>query len=124
MDTLVKADDFTWVMAGVFIWSCCEPFVGILCACLPTYGPLLRKWWKTASSSDRYQLGETIFNLDKTNVRNNKARKEWKQLCDTENHLRQGDELGLANDISAIGSGSVRTKRSGDMGTTQDDPVI
>ncbi|KEY74717.1 hypothetical protein S7711_05466 [Stachybotrys chartarum IBT 7711] len=43
MYRLVNAADFTWAMSNVFIWSCCEPFVGIVCACLPTYAPLVRR---------------------------------------------------------------------------------
>lgn len=46
MDQLVKSADFTWAMSKVFIWSCCEPFVGIVCACLPTYAPLFRRLWR------------------------------------------------------------------------------
>ncbi|KZF23478.1 hypothetical protein L228DRAFT_238042 [Xylona heveae TC161] len=34
--------DFTWNMAQSFIWSCVEPCIGIVCACLPTLRPLLR----------------------------------------------------------------------------------
>lgn len=45
MDQLVKSADFTWAMSKVFIWSCCEPFIGIVCACLPTYAPLVRRWY-------------------------------------------------------------------------------
>ncbi|KAL2130878.1 hypothetical protein VTI74DRAFT_5832 [Chaetomium olivicolor] len=48
MDQLVKSQDFTWAMSKVFIWSCCEPFIGIVCACLPTYAPLVRKWWSAS----------------------------------------------------------------------------
>lgn len=36
-------------MGAVFVWSCVEPFVGIFCACLPTYPPLLRLLWKKFS---------------------------------------------------------------------------
>ncbi|KAH6845776.1 hypothetical protein B0I37DRAFT_398918 [Chaetomium sp. MPI-CAGE-AT-0009] len=51
MDQLVKSPDFTWAMSKVFIWSCCEPFIGIVCACLPTYAPLVRKWWSAATAA-------------------------------------------------------------------------
>lgn len=51
MDQLVKSPDFTWAMSKVFIWSCCEPFVGIVCACLPTYAPLVRSLWRRGGSS-------------------------------------------------------------------------
>jgi len=46
MDKLVDSPDFTWAMSKVFIWSCCEPFIGIVCACLPTYAPLVRRFWR------------------------------------------------------------------------------
>ena len=45
MDKLVKAQDFTWAMCQVFVWSCVEPFTGIVCACLPTYAPFVRRWF-------------------------------------------------------------------------------
>ncbi|KAK3934016.1 hypothetical protein QBC46DRAFT_429444 [Diplogelasinospora grovesii] len=48
MDQLVNSADFTWAMSKVFVWSCCEPFTGIVCACLPTYAPLVRRWWSTS----------------------------------------------------------------------------
>jgi hypothetical protein len=34
-------------MGKLFIWSCCEPFIGIVCACLPTLAPFFRRWWAT-----------------------------------------------------------------------------
>lgn len=59
MDQLVKSPDFTWAMSKVFIWSCCEPFIGIVCACLPTYAPLVRRWWTASHSRRDYRSGET-----------------------------------------------------------------
>lgn len=50
MNRLVLSADFTWATSQVFIWSCIEPFVGILCACLPTYAPLVRRWYSTTKS--------------------------------------------------------------------------
>lgn len=50
MNKLVHSTDFTWAMCQVFIWSCVEPFIGILCACLPTYAPLVRKWNSVSAS--------------------------------------------------------------------------
>lgn len=41
------SDDATWTIAPVFLWSCVEPFLGIVCACLPTLSPLFRRWWST-----------------------------------------------------------------------------
>ncbi|KAL8842366.1 MAG: hypothetical protein Q9176_002755 [Flavoplaca citrina] len=34
--------DPTWDMVDVFIWSTVEPGIGVVCACLPVMGPLLR----------------------------------------------------------------------------------
>jgi hypothetical protein len=44
INQLVGANDISWAMSRVFVWSCCEPSVGIICACLPTYAPLVRGW--------------------------------------------------------------------------------
>lgn len=32
-----------------FVWICCEPMVGIICACLPTYAILFRTQRKNAN---------------------------------------------------------------------------
>lgn len=52
-DFLTSSVDATWAMGEVFIWSCCEPFMGILCACLPTLAPLFRIWRDRSSSTNR-----------------------------------------------------------------------
>ncbi|EFX01666.1 pth11-like integral membrane protein [Grosmannia clavigera kw1407] len=51
LDHFTKDEDVVWAMAEVFVWSCCEPCVGIVCACLPTYGPLFArfKWFRQVS---------------------------------------------------------------------------
>lgn len=49
---LIKSIDLTWVMADVFRWSCCRPFIGTLCACLPTLAPFFRRWWSTVRTHD------------------------------------------------------------------------
>ncbi|KAJ5780137.1 hypothetical protein N7457_005297 [Penicillium paradoxum] len=41
----IRSNDPSWTIAPVFVWSCVEPFIGILCACLPTFSPLFRRWW-------------------------------------------------------------------------------
>lgn len=124
MDMLVKAADFTWAMAEVFIWSCCEPFVGIVCACLPTYAPLFRRWWTTlntkryGSASDQESKG---YNPDTTKVRLNKAKREWNRLHgnkDNDPKLRCDDEVELTNNISGGRHGSVRTNLSDDNNHT------
>ncbi|KAG4419194.1 hypothetical protein IFR04_007695 [Cadophora malorum] len=44
---VITSDDLTWAMGQLFIWSCCEPYIGIVCACLPTLAPFFRRWWAT-----------------------------------------------------------------------------
>ncbi|QQK45155.1 integral membrane pth11 [Penicillium digitatum] len=39
------SNDQSWTIAPVFMWSCVEPFIGIVCACLPTFLPMFRRWW-------------------------------------------------------------------------------
>jgi len=69
MDQLVKSPDFTWAMSKVFIWSCCEPFVGIVCACLPTYAPLVRSLWRRAGSSYADMPDDGNYASDKSGMR-------------------------------------------------------
>ncbi|CAG7954384.1 unnamed protein product [Penicillium olsonii] len=40
-----QSEDPSWTIGPVFVWSCVEPFIGIVCACLPTFTPLFRRWW-------------------------------------------------------------------------------
>lgn len=35
--------DLAWNLACAYIWTCVEPMVGIICACLPTYAILFRR---------------------------------------------------------------------------------
>lgn len=94
MDKLVKAEDVTWAMAQVFIWSCCEPLVGIVCACLPTFGPLLRRWFKTVTSTADGQINSHSWDR-------NKPRSQWKPYHGDVNP-RQDDELELTIGISNV----------------------
>lgn len=36
------SEDFTYDLANIIIWSAIEPCFGIICACLPTLGPIFR----------------------------------------------------------------------------------
>lgn len=131
----VKSSDPTWTMSPVFVWSCVEPFIGIVCACLPTFAPFFRRWWavvRTKGSSGPKQAypsdsgpssGPGSNQLSAGGVgpgfrlSRNCARGvgEWTEL---ESPLR-GDEAGLTNDIvGGGGPGSFRTKGSDEeMGT-------
>jgi hypothetical protein len=108
MDQLVKSPDFTWAMSKVFIWSCCEPFVGIVCACLPTYAPLVRSLWRRTGSSyagmpdDNY-----ISDKSKSGHLTSKLMSSSKKGTVTRDSeaFRGDDEIELTVDISASGKG-------------------
>lgn len=38
--------DITWTWGNVWVWSLVEPCVGILCACLPTFKPIMHSIMK------------------------------------------------------------------------------
>ncbi|KAK4652454.1 hypothetical protein QC762_503070 [Podospora pseudocomata] len=99
MDQLVKSPDFTWAMSKVFIWSCCEPFIGIVCACLPTYAPLVRRWWRGELSG--YPDTPKVYMSDKPSLS-----KAGHKISGRKHHagldatLRGDDEIELTVDIS------------------------
>ncbi|OCL10404.1 hypothetical protein AOQ84DRAFT_315530 [Glonium stellatum] len=133
----VKSSDPTWTISPVFVWSCVEPFIGIVCACLPTFAPFFRRWWavvrtkgssgpgKNAYPSGSGPSGQGSKQLSGAEgggggFRLSRARGkgkggEWTEL---ESRLRD-DEVGLTNDIvGGGGPGSFRTKGSDEeMGT-------
>lgn len=121
MDALVKAEDFTWAMGEVFIWSCCEPLIGIVCACLPTYGPLFRTWWKKINSTGSGSKestglsgrGNRGIDLENTNVRINLAKREFRRLHAGPDKLRD-DEVELTNQIIGLRGSSSQTEVSDD----------
>lgn len=101
MDKLVQSPDFTWAMSSVFIWSCCEPFIGIVCACLPTYAPLVRRFWRREGFS--YSDTPKIYASEKSKVG---KRGDWssRKHGPGSTTLRGGDdEIELTVDISAQG---------------------
>ncbi|KAL2003541.1 hypothetical protein VTN02DRAFT_3431 [Thermoascus thermophilus] len=101
--------DPTWTMAAVFVWSCVEPFIGIVCACLPTFAPFFRRWWSNVrtgklsnSDSSRSKIG-----------RESGSRLEWgrNKNADYSNLGPHGDEVQLTNEITGPAT-SMRTKES------------
>ncbi|KAJ5815873.1 hypothetical protein N7447_008106 [Penicillium robsamsonii] len=103
-----QGTDATWTIAPVFIWSSVEPFVGIICACLPTFGPFFRRWWsrvRTRSSKNRStdpsaeQSSETATWLRKPRVK-----KPTKDSLFSINDFGCVDEVQLMNDINATRS--------------------
>ncbi|KAH9842170.1 hypothetical protein Tdes44962_MAKER01548 [Teratosphaeria destructans] len=46
-----KSADPLWGISPVYIWSSVEPFIGIICACLPTLSPLFKRFWTGRKTS-------------------------------------------------------------------------
>ncbi|CDM29535.1 hypothetical protein DTO013E5_5138 [Penicillium roqueforti] len=98
--------DATWTMAPVFIWSSVEPFVGIICACLPTFGPFFRRWWSKArtgrsSNSRNTPSGENASASPSTTwLRKPRAKKPPMDSLFSINEFSCVDEVELMNDIS------------------------
>ena len=129
---LIKSIDLTWAMASVFIWSCCEPFIGIVCACLPTLAPFFRRWWSTVrtrntSGTPNLGSGKNLSDHKSRDIeakrshttsgtgipepfRLSKQKREWTRVKDKDTVLRNDDEIELTNNIT--GPGSTRTKAS------------
>ncbi|PGH26725.1 hypothetical protein AJ80_01671 [Polytolypa hystricis UAMH7299] len=97
------SSDPTWSIAPVFVWSCVEPFIGIVCACLPTLAPLFRRWWTTTVTARGSNSGEntgsgSYHRTVDSRLRFGKSKKEWGSLN------THGDEVDLTNEITAAGS--------------------
>ncbi|RDW82530.1 hypothetical protein BP6252_03642 [Coleophoma cylindrospora] len=104
LNDLIHATDTTWTMGPVFIWSCVEPYVGILCACLPTFAPLVRIFWnKVRGKSTNHHSDYENKNGQSAGTGNNLSRTQkgshWNKLGDS-SRLRNEDEVELTNNIS------------------------
>lgn len=113
MDQLVKSPDFTWAMAKVFVWSCCEPFIGIVCACLPAYAPLVRRLWRrdgyiTSGDVPKMYASEKSKALNK---RANWSTTSWKQGT----MLRGDDEIELRVNSAETRSEKDAKSSAGDL---------
>ncbi|KAH8431360.1 uncharacterized protein LDX57_009018 [Aspergillus melleus] len=96
--------DATWTMAPVFIWSCVEPFVGIICACLPTFGHFFHRWWATVKGRSGGSSGnktDTEASKTATWIKKARARKPIKDSLFSVNEFGCVDEVHLMNDINA-----------------------
>lgn len=110
MDQLVKSPDFTWAMSKVFVWSCCEPFIGIVCACLPTYAPLVRRLWRREDYSNPGTPEMYASEKVKTPKRGNWTTNSWKPR----GMLRGEDEIELTVNASVTAEGE-KTPKSDDL---------
>ncbi|KAI9658385.1 MAG: hypothetical protein M1821_002518 [Bathelium mastoideum] len=99
MDRLVKSTDFTWAMCQLFIWSCVEPSIGTVCACLPTYAPLLRRWSAALKRKGGRHSGATPpYYMSGSRQA---GRREWNKIKHrgpTDLALEADDEVELAPD--------------------------
>ncbi|OQE07721.1 hypothetical protein PENVUL_c012G04440 [Penicillium vulpinum] len=103
-----QGTDATWTMAPVFIWSSVEPFVGIICACLPTFGPFFRRWWSKVrtgrSANSRSNPSAENPPSTTTWLRKPRAKKPPKDSLFSINDFGCVDEVQLMNDINATRS--------------------
>ncbi|KAL4914977.1 hypothetical protein BDW62DRAFT_133980 [Aspergillus aurantiobrunneus] len=103
--------DVTWIMGDVYLWSSVEPCIGILCACLPTLQPLIRRTLKRimGSSIAANRLGNSdsprgasssVKRRSKVDGSGRRGRGVFRQLDDggRGTHLRRGLGLGLRPD--------------------------
>ncbi|KAI7483370.1 hypothetical protein KC351_g5209 [Hortaea werneckii] len=112
-----QSHDPVWTIAPVYIWSSVEPFVGIICACLPTLSPLFKRFWtarRNQSSSRTTPNSENLY--DTISGSKNKHLRKFprglsaddevmltsvcqKQAETTARHLGSEDDIGAAEQI-------------------------
>jgi hypothetical protein len=99
-----EGNDATWTMAPVFIWSCVEPFVGIICACLPTFGHFFRRWWAVvrtrSGGSSNNKTEESAASKTATWIKRARKKPAKDSLFSTVNDFGCVDEVHLMNDIN------------------------
>ncbi|GAB1214937.1 hypothetical protein ATERTT37_004118 [Aspergillus terreus] len=99
-----ESNDATWTMAPVFIWSCVEPFVGIICACLPTFGHFFRRWWAVvrtrSGGSSNNKTEESAASKTATWIKRARKKPAKDSLFSTVNDFGCVDEVHLMNDIN------------------------
>lgn len=92
---MFKSEDLTWNMSQAFIWSSVEPNIGIFCACMPTFRPLIRRWlpqW--------FGGGSTGHGTDR--LRQHSQTGDFYALRDRMRDAHKGkydDELGLTDEF-------------------------
>ncbi|KAM6476690.1 hypothetical protein HDV62DRAFT_402613 [Trichoderma sp. SZMC 28011] len=104
---MFKSADLTWNMSQAFIWSSVEPNIGIVCACLPTLRPLLRRcipdWFAGSSlnksgSTPHYGTGDYSSRLRSQTG-------DFYALTDRNGSKqdKSDDEMGLTNNFQSDG---------------------
>lgn len=121
MNKLVHSQDFTWAMCQVFIWSCVEPFIGIVCACLPTYAPLVRHWYSSTSSQTRQTPKSASYYMSSGNSRHVKGVINRGPHAPPHSTLWCDDEVELTSNNGNSGNGyTYKVHTSGNSGIPDD----
>ncbi|KAH8805115.1 hypothetical protein F5884DRAFT_440581 [Xylogone sp. PMI_703] len=103
LSKMFASADLTWGMSQAFIWSSVEPNIGIVCACLPTLYPLLRRclpsWFPgsslNASSAPAYGTGASRLRSQNGDFYALTDRSKDQHSKDNKSE----DEIGLTNEI-------------------------
>lgn len=103
---MFASSDLTWGMSQAFIWSSVEPNIGIVCACLPTFRSLMRRFipkWFAGSSLDKSGTGAQYGTNFSSKLRSQTG--EFYELSDrnTANKNNSDDEMGLTNTFESNG---------------------
>ncbi|CAI7675577.1 unnamed protein product [Penicillium discolor] len=85
------SNDPSWTIAPVFMWSCVEPFIGIVCACLPTFSPLFRRWWAILGGKKGSKKQEDYYGGG------SQTRRSRQQRSEDEEDGSHGDEVQLTS---------------------------
>ncbi|KAH6704201.1 hypothetical protein BKA61DRAFT_493526 [Leptodontidium sp. MPI-SDFR-AT-0119] len=87
---LFRSQDFTWVGAEGAVWSVIELYVGIICACISSFKPFLRRHFpKVIGSSDHSTVVTTPFNTKTAKTLPRTLTDEYElDLCDR--HRKSG----------------------------------
>lgn len=73
------------------MWSCVEPFIGIVCACLPTFSPLFRRWWAILGVKKPSKKQEDYYGGG------SQTRRSRQQMSEDEEDDPHGDEVQLTS---------------------------
>lgn len=102
---MFKSADLTWNMSQAFIWSSVEPNIGIVCACLPTLRPLMRRLIPKWFAGSSFKSGSTPNYGTDYSSRLRSQTGDFYALTDrnTPNKDKSDDEMGLTNDFKSDG---------------------
>lgn len=100
---LTTSGDLSWNMSQTLVWSSIEPSIGIICACLPTIGPLIRRFLpKWFGGSSLKPSSRPAYGTDsrRPHSRNGGFYALHSRTKDPHKN-KSDDELGLRNDIKS-----------------------